>query len=34
MVIKGMSENFHDAAVAIMHDDKLMFASSSEDLVE
>jgi carbamoyltransferase len=30
MVIKGMSENFHDAAVAIMHDDKLMFASSSE----
>ena len=30
MVIKGISENFHDAAVAIMHDDKLMFASSSE----
>ena len=30
MVIKGISENFHDAAVAIMNDDKLLFASSSE----
>ena len=30
MVIKGISENFHDAAVAVMNDDKLLFASSSE----
>lgn len=30
MVIKGMSENFHDAAVAVMEGDKLLFASSSE----
>ena len=30
MVIKGISERFHDAAVAVMEDDKLLFASQSE----
>ena len=34
MVIKGISENFHDAAVAVMNDDKLLFASSSKDLMK
>ena len=30
MVIKGISERFHDAAVAIMEDDTLLFAAQSE----
>ena len=30
MVIKGISERFHDAAVAVMENDKLLFASQSE----
>ena len=30
MVIKGISERFHDAAVAVMENDRLLFASQSE----
>ena len=30
MVIKGISERFHDAAVAVMESDTLLFASQSE----